>query len=183
MDFRRVLQALLKGFEERRIRYGILGGFALAVLGVPRLTKDLDLALHADDLDALHELLTQLGYTLTARTSNVSHYSHPESVWGKVDVLHASRSYSQAMIERAQSHGVFDGEFQVKILQPEDVIGFKVQAIVNNPLRAVRDNLDIEALMGHYRAKLDWERIQEYYDLFEQTEQGRALRARYGHAE
>jgi len=30
---------------------------------------------------------------------------------------------------------------------------------------------------------LDWDRIQEYYELFEMGEEGRKLQERFGHAE
>ena len=52
----------------------------------------------------------------------------------------------------------------MKVLQPEDVIGFKIQAMANNPLRATNELVDIESLMASYGRKLNWARIQEYFD-------------------
>lgn len=183
MDFEQALKALLEGFDRSRIRYAICGGFALGVLGVPRATADIDFLVHRDDLDSLHDLLTKMGYTRAARTDNVSHYRHTDRVWGAVDILHAFRRYSLEMLERVQSHPVFEGRLAIKTLQPEDIVGFKVQAMANNPLRLAQEQADIEALASHYRHRLDWNRIQGYYDLFERGEEGRALRERFDHAE
>lgn len=183
MDFERVLRTLADLFEREKVRYSLLGGFALNALGVTRSTGDMDFLAHRDNLDTIKRVLTDLGYRLWIQTENVSHYRHPEPAWGSVDFLHAMRSYSLEMLERAGTYPVFGGTLHVKVLQPEDVIGFKIQAIANNPLRAGQDAVDIESLMGHYRNKLDWDRIQKFYDLFERSQEGRQLRARYDHAE
>jgi hypothetical protein len=42
---------------------------------------------------------------------------------------------------------------------------------------------DIEALMRLYGSKLDWKRIQEYYDIFGAGEEARRLRERFGRVE
>lgn len=183
MDFERVLKTLLQGLHQQNIRYATLGGFALGVLKVPRTTMDIDVLVHRDDLEALHTILTHLGYHRRAQTENVSHYQHADSAWGGIDILHAFRTFSLAMLERAQSYPIFQGHLTIKALQPEDVIGYKIQGFANNLIRAAKELVDIESLMAYYRDKLDWTRIQEYFDLFELGEQGRQLRKRYGHAE
>ncbi len=183
MDFERVLRALLELFEREKIRYGVLGGFALGALGVARTTMDIDFLIHRDDLERLNNLLSELGYRLWVRTENVSHYRHLDPAWGALDFLHAFRQYSLEILERTRTQPVFGGTLHIKVLQPEDVIGFKIQAIANNPLRAAREALDIESLMSHHRNKLDWDRIQEFYELFEQGEEGRRRRERFDHAE
>ena len=71
----------------------------------------------------------------------------------------------------------------MKVLQPEDVIGLKIQGAANNPSRVTKDTVDIEALMEHYGSRLDWDRIQEFYDLFDQTQEGRRARERFSHAQ
>lgn len=183
MDFEQALKTLLEGFDRLHIRYAVCGGFALGVLGVPRATADIDFLVHRDDLEALHGQLTAMGYTRAAQTANVSHYRHADRVWGAVDILHAFRQYSLEMLERVRSYPIFDGSLTAKVLQPEDVIGFKIQAMANNPLRLVQEQADIEALASHYRDRLDWKRVQGYYDLFDRGEEGRRLRERFGHAQ
>lgn len=87
------------------------------------------------------------------------------------------------MLARAQARPVLGGTHQLRVLQVEDLIGLKVQGLANNPLRRAKEQLDIEALMSLHQASLDWNRIQEYYDLFELGEEARRLRAQFGHAQ
>ena len=182
MDFELVLKALLAEFERRQIRYAAIGGFALGILGGPRATLDLDFLVHRDDLDKLHERLTVLGYQRIVHTENVSQYRHPDSVWGSVDFVHAYRKPSLARLARAKSYPVFGETQKVNAADPEDLIGLKVQAMVNDPDRKPQESADIERLMNLFGSKLDWDRIHEYYDVFGLGEEAKRLRERFGRA-
>lgn len=183
MDFEGVLTALLERFEQQQIRYAVMGGVALGVLGAPRATMDVDVLIHRDDLERAHKIFCELGYGRLAHMENVSTYVHRESRWGRIDVLHARRTYSLRMLERTRSYPIFDGRHTIRVLNPEDVIGFKVQAIANNPERRKKEEVDIETLMARFGPTLDWSRVQEYYDLFELGAEARKLRERFGHAQ
>ena len=182
MNFEQVLKALLSACEQRHIRYAMIGGFALGVLGIPRATADVDCLVHRDDLDRFDEAMRTLGYQRSIRTENASHYRHPERAWGALDALHAFRTYSVGMLDRAKLYPIFDGAAQIRVLNPEDVIGLKVQALANNPLRRAQDTADIQTLADRYRDTLNWTRIQEYYALFDLQEEGRCLQKDFGHA-
>ncbi len=169
-------------FDGRRIRYAAIGGFALGVLGYPRTTIDLDFLVHKDDLNKVHDLLTHLGYRRIVRTENVSQYRHDDDAWGSIDVIHAFRKTSLDMLARVKSYPVFGEERTVKAADPEDVIGLKVQAMVNDPDRRPQELADIERLMDLYGAKLDWKRIQEYYDIFGLGEEAERLRKKFKRA-
>lgn len=179
MDFGRVLQAVLSRFQEQRIRYAALGGFALGLLGAPRATQDLDFLVHSDDLERVHQILTALGYERHFTSENASQYRSPVAPLGAIDILHALRTPSLRMLERTVERQVLDGPLTMRVLQPEDLIGFKVQAMANNPARIQREQVDIESLLQAQRGHLDWERIQQYYDIFNLGEEGRQLRQRY----
>ena len=183
MNFEVVVKALLERFERERIRYAVIGGFAVGALGIPRTTMDLDLLVHREDLSLLDRVMKELGYRCSGRTENVSLFIHANAAWGRIDCLHAFRSYSVSMLTRAQTRPVLGGTHQLRILQVEDLIGLKVQGLANNPLRRAKEQLDIEALMSLHGTSLDWQRIQEYYDLFELGEEARRLRAQFGHAQ
>lgn len=183
MNFKQVLSALLQEFAQRKIRYAAIGGFAVGALGIPRATMDLDVLVHRDDLALLDEVMRQLGYRCGGRTENVSMYLHPEAAWGRIDCLHAFRKYTVAMLERAVPRPIFEGTQAIRVLAAEDVIGLKLQGITNNPVRRSRDQVDIEALMSLYGPSLDWNSIQEYYELFDLGDEARQLRARFGHAQ
>ena len=183
MDFEIVLKRLIFEFSRLHIRCAAIGGFALGVLGVPRQTLDLDFLVHRDDLEKLDDALTALGYTRVFQSENVSQYRHPDTTWGSVDFIHAFRKISLAMLERAKDYPVGGGKQSLRTAQPEDVIGLKVQAMFNDPERRPQEQNDIERLMARYGRKLDWNRIQEFYEVFGFSDEAKKLRDRFDRAE
>ena len=183
MDFERVLRALLPELESAHVRYAAIGGFGMAAIGFQRATMDLDFVVHRDDLGTLHGILTRLGYGRLAQTENVSHYAHADAAWGSIDLLHAFRAPSVEALQRARPYAVFSGACRIRAVSAEDAIGFKVQAMANNPKRRTRELADIEALIEANVGRLDWAEVQGYFELFELGDEGRQLRERLGHAE
>jgi hypothetical protein len=179
VDFARVLKRLLTAFERQQIRYAAIGGFAVGVLGVFRATMDLDFLVHRDDLAKLHMVLAGLGYQRVFQHENVSHYVHPDPSWGALDYIHAFRRPSLEMLDRAKLVSIFQGTQQIRVAEPEDVIGLKVQAIANNPKRQTKELSDIEQLMDVSGARLDWNRLQEFFELFDLGHLAAELRKRY----
>lgn len=182
MDFKTVLETLIAGMEARSVRHALIGGFALGVLGVPRSTMDLDFLVHRDDLHDVHDLLGGLGYERFLCTENVSQYTHSEAQWGAVDVLHAFREYSLAMLDRSSCRELTSG-LKVRVLEPEDVIGLKVQAVANDPARGPQEWVDIESLLKVYNGRMDWQRLGVYFDLFDMRAKFSELQESFSDAE
>lgn len=182
MDFKTVLGLILKDFKTSNIRYGLIGGFALGVWGLPRATIDLDFLIHRDDLNKVNAIMKHHGYECVYKSGNVSQYVSPLKIFGEIDFLHAFRKVSLGMLERSEEKDIFEGNLKIRVLRPEDIIGLKLQSLVNNPARTQREYLDIEALMDHYGKNLDWESIEEYFSLFEQKEKFLELKTKYYHA-
>ena len=176
MDFKTVLTTLLKSFEERRVRYGLMGGFALGLWGVPRSTVDLDFLVHREDLDKIDKVMQGLGYERKFRSDNVSQYVASLKIFGEIDFLHAFRQASLEMLERAEEKAIFEGELKIKVLRPEDLIGLKLQAIKNNPARKELDSSDIKALAAAQQGRLDWTLINEYAKILDAEDLLRELR-------
>jgi len=144
---------------------------------------DLDFLVHRDDLQKLDRSLTVLGYFRVFQSENDSQYRHSKVAWGSVVFVHAFRKISIAMLDRAKDYPALGGKQNLRTAQPEDIIGLKVQAISNDPERRAQEQNDIDRLMGRYRNRLDWDRIQEFYDVFGLGEEARTLRDRFDHAE
>jgi len=180
VDFELVLEAFLRELARQGVRYAAIGGFALGVLGAPRVTRDLDFLVHRDDLNKLHEILSNLGYRRVHHSENVSQYHHHDNLWGSVDFIHAFREVSLAMLERAKSYPAFGAKLSIRTLDPEDVIGLKVQAMSNDPDRRAQEVSDIERLCALYGAKLDWQRVLEYYRVFDLEDEAMGLKKRFG---
>lgn len=182
MNFEFVLQKLLEGFSRLKIRYAALGAFAMGALGAERATKDLDFLVHNDDKERLHEFMTALKYERIHFSENVSQYrGDVVPVWGYVDFLHAFRPLALDMLDSALTLPVFSEKMTLKVLKPEDVIGLKVQALANNARRRSKDAPDIELLAEIHGGKLDWKRVEKYYNLFGLQEEFRSLKGRFGH--
>jgi hypothetical protein len=168
MNFPEVLAAFSGRLDAGHVRYALIGGMAMALRGVQRATMDLDFILMLEDLGKADRILDELGYRREFHSENVSHYRHPEDAWGRIDILHAFRGPSLAMLRRAERLPVGAG-LTLPVATTEDIIGLKIQAIANDPARAIADWHDIGLLVAaarEQRLALDWELLEDYLRLF-----------------
>jgi hypothetical protein len=165
MNFVLVFKELLQKFKEQNVRFALIGGFALHVAGFTRATKDIDFLVESEDMPKVKSIMKQLGYELTHESSEFSNYWHPMTPLGCVDYLHAHRIYTRKMLSRATIHEILEG-FQAPVLISEDIIGLKVQSMVNDPKRESLDMADIEYLLVENSGRLDMSIVQEYFELF-----------------
>ena len=180
MDFERVLRDLVSEFNAHEVPYAMTGGFALGALGVPRATMDVDFLVARDALPQVDEIMQRRGFRLGFRSENVSHFVSDSARTGQVDFLHAFREISSGMLRRASELPAFAGSLHIRTLQPEDIIGLKVQALTNDPRRKHRDLADIELLAERYSGEIDWGRVREYFALIERLELYEEIRETYG---
>jgi hypothetical protein len=169
MDFSRVIARVCGNLDAAGIRYALIGGFAMALRGVQRATMDLDFILMLDDLEAADRILAETGYRREFRSENVSHYLSPDAAWGRIDILHAFRGPSLGMLRRAERLSV-SPDLALPVITTEDIVGLKIQALVNDPSRAVGDWHDIRLHLESARDQgqsLDWELLEDYLRLFQ----------------
>ena len=183
MDFERVLRDLVSDFNEREVPYALIGGFAFGALGISRATMDLDFLVARDALRRIDEIMQRRGYRLRYRSENVSQFGSDSPLLGQVDFLHAFREIATGMLQRASELPAFAGSLQVRTLRPEDLIGMKVQALTNDPQRERRDLVDIESLAERYSGEIDWDRMREYFALFDRLELYEGIRETYAPAD
>ncbi|MFH1779141.1 MAG: nucleotidyl transferase AbiEii/AbiGii toxin family protein [Candidatus Omnitrophota bacterium] len=179
MDFKTVLKLLLDGFKKGDVRYALIGGFALAALGIPRSTVDLDFLVRQEDLPKVDIIMKNNNYKCVFKSENVSQYVSGIKIFGEVDFLHAFRKISLGMLDRAIEKDIFEGKLKIKILRPEDIIGLKIQALANDNNRAKREYVDIEAVLDYYKKTLDWNLIEEYFSIFGQKSDFLKLKRKY----
>lgn len=182
MNFITVIRAVVGDFEKASIDYALIGGFAIALRGIQRATMDLDFILALEDLPASDSILQQYGFRLDYRSENVSHYQSDDSGWGRIDLLHAFRKPSLAMLRRADSV-VVAPDLSLRVAAVEDIIGLKIQAACNDPERAADDWNDIRLLVRFSGAEgkpLDWELLDEYLGIFDLRTRMSDLRSWYG---
>lgn len=58
--------AVMRALDDAQIEYALCGALALAVHGVPRATKDIDLIARKEDLARIREVTRRLGFTFEA---------------------------------------------------------------------------------------------------------------------
>ena len=172
MNLKEVLKTLIAKFHEQKIDFILSGGLALSTMNIFRFTNDIDFLVLEESKTLIHEIMTGLGYELQDFSSDeIISYLSPVKVFGQVDFLLAKRKYTKAMMKRALKKKVFDGEYEVKTLLPEDLIGLKIQAIYNDPKnRYLIDAPDIQRLLALHKDKMDMQLVREYFKLFGKEE-------------
>lgn len=182
MNFAHVIATLTRRLDGQQVRYALIGGFAMALRGVQRATMDLDFILMLEDLAIADGILRELGYRREFHSENVSHYLNPDDAWGRIDILHAFRGPSLSMLRRAERLPVGDG-LTLPVVAIEDIIGLKLQAIANDPARALTDWHDVTVLLTTAREQgrtLDWELLEDYLRLFNFTDKLPELKLPHG---
>jgi len=174
VELRVVLLRLLRAFDEEAIRHALIGGLALSVHGAARATADLDFLAEGERDGDVHRILLGLGYECLHRTPDVANYASSDPARGRVDFLFARQSYGKAMLARAAAHPLLGTT--LRVVDPADLIGLKVQASSNDPSRRHRDLADIQALL-RATPDVDLARVREYFRLFDREKELEALLA------
>ena len=158
------IQQAVAAFSACRTPPALIGGLALAAHQVVRATRDVDFLADADDAGRLHGILLDLGYRCVHRSDDAANYLRGDE---GLDLLYAHRPVARRLLgeasERATAMGV------LRVVSAEGLIGFKLQALVNDPSRS-RDLDDIRALLRAQRAKLDLDEVAGYFALFDRKE-------------
>lgn len=142
----------------------LIGGLALAAHQVVRATRDVDFLADADDADRLHEILLALGYRCVHRSEDAANYLREDE---GLDLLYAHRPVARRLLGEAIEHKTAMGP--LRVISAEGLIGFKLQALVNNPSRS-RDLEDIRALLRAQRGRLNMDEVREYFAMFDRVE-------------
>lgn len=163
------LRQALRAFEVCSQPPALIGGLAVNAHNVIRATADIDFLVAAVDADRLHEALLALGYQCIYRTENVANYARDDE---RLDVLYAHRPYSVELLRDAPLRQLAVGP--LRVVSAEGLVGFKLQALRNNPAR-VRDEEDIRELLRMNRDRLDMSQVRRYFALFDREDWLRQL--------
>jgi predicted nucleotidyltransferase len=143
------------------VRFALIGGLALALHKVVRATQDVDLLVDADKADEIKMRLSKLGYRRLHHSADAANYARGDE---RLDFLYAHRPAAQRLLADAVELNTALGN--LRVVSAEGLIGFKLQALVNDPQRT-QDLEDIRALLRNNRATLDMEQVRGYFRLFE----------------
>ena len=146
MDFAAVLADIAAELERLRVRHAVIGGIALAALGMPRTTIDLDLATDAAAQDAVIELLERRGYQTLHRSSGYSNHLHADARLGRVDVVYVRAETAEQLFDGTRLLPGPGGQ-PIPVPRPEHLAAMKVLAMKNDPSRTFQELADIRFLL------------------------------------
>lgn len=154
------LRQALVAFNVCRQQPALIGGVAVNAYNVVRSTTDIDFLVALDDADRLHDALLALGYECLYRTDDVANYSRGNE---RLDLVYAHRAASTELLHGAEFRDIPAG--RVRVVSAEGLIGFKLQALNNNPSR-VKDAEDIRELLRLNWSRLNRDEVRKYFLLF-----------------
>lgn len=157
----RQIEEVIAALNGAEARFALIGGLALASHNVIRATQDVDLLTDLDVAELIDKELVRLGYQCLLRSPDAANYSRGDE---RVDFLFASRPIARRLLADAEEHQTPFGV--LRVVSTEGLIGFKLQALVNDP-RRTQDLADIRALLRANRGKLSLEEVREYFRLFQ----------------
>jgi len=151
---------VLRAFEQCAMKPALIGGLALAAHNYIRATQDIDFLVDATDADRLHSALLDLGYRCLHRSDDAANYVRGDE---GLDFLYAHRATSRALLATAERRDTPLGP--LRVVSAEGLIGFKLQAFVNDPKRT-RDVDDIRQLLRNNRDSLKMDEVRVYFSIF-----------------
>jgi len=159
MDFKKVFNTIFTELNNNKINYALMGGIALGFLGSDRITKDIDILVDVNDREKIKNILSKNFYNLFYESENVLQFISDLKIFGELDIIIAKNKYTKNMLKRARIIQI-NNNIKLYLLQPEDIIGLKLQAIKNDSERYNKDIEDIIFIKENY--KLDKNIIKEY---------------------
>jgi len=176
-----VIQKLIKeiteSLDEERIPYMIIGGQAVLIYGIPRLTRDIGIALgiDADGFALVEKTCKKLKLKMLpgnpknfAEETNVLPAEEPTSGI-RIDFIFSSSLYETQAIKRAKE--IIIDNYPVKFALCEDVIIHKMVAAravdaedVKSILIKNKDSIDLEYITGWL---LEFSKISEHEGILE----------------
>jgi len=154
------IKEALVAFASLRTQPALIGGLALAAHNVVRATQDVDFLADAADADRLHSLLLELRYECLHRSEDAANYRRGDE---GMDFIFAHRPASERLLKSASLRDTSMG--RLRVVSAEGLIGFKLQAWVNDS-RRTQDIEDIRSLLRANRDELNMDEVRQYFGLF-----------------
>ncbi|MBL7662054.1 nucleotidyltransferase [bacterium] len=138
---------------QKNLRFILVGGHAINLLGLSRQTGDIDLMIQNSDRDAWKDLLQDLGYTLANEQDAFCQFEGPKIETWPIDLMCVSESTFERVLSQSTSFQI--DRTDVKVPHPSIFIAMKLHAIKNNPTREDKDFSDIINLIKIHNIKAD----------------------------
>ena len=160
----RQVAEVLAALAGQGVPFAVIGALALNAHKVVRATSDVDLLAPAARAGEVNAIVLKLGYRCLHRSEDAANYARGDE---RLDLLWASRPSSLRLLASAQHRQTLFG--QLPVISAEGLIGFKLQALVNDPRRG-QDLEDIRKLLGVNGEALDMAEVRGYFRLFDRED-------------
>jgi hypothetical protein len=146
VDFARAYERVAGFLEPRGVPLAVVGGLGLHAYGITRATFDLDVVTEAAAQGPLVGFLEAEGYETLHCSAHYSNHLHRDAEGGRLDFIYVDASTSRQLFAAAQPLLEL-GSRRALVPRPEHLVAMKVQAIRNDPSRALQDLADVLALL------------------------------------
>ncbi len=160
------IDALSNALNKLQAPSMVIGGLAVIVRGVPRLTQDIDATIWGPDIaiDALVECLKT--HAISPRIDDADTFAKQHQVLllihnpsqMPIDLSLAWLPFEQEALSRATTENI--GDVQIRVASAEDLIIFKAVAFRD------RDRSDIERLVSRHHATVNLDRVRLLVEQF-----------------
>ncbi len=157
MNLVKSFREIVDFFNSEKIGYALIGGWALSVYVNARATYDIDFLVDGNCKDDVKRILKRHSFDIFFESNEVLQLSGVVNV----DILYANRPLTREMLKNAQN----DPSNTFKVVLPEDLIGLKIQAMVNEPTRELQEKADISNILSNVET-IDIEKVKQYADIF-----------------
>jgi len=147
VDFGKALATVASFLEAHGHRYGVIGGVALTMYGMPRTTVDLDLVVEGAAQDELIRFVESLGYQTLHRSSGYSNHAHTDPSQGKLDFVYIRGETSEQIFAGCRWLKA-PGGLEAPVPRPEHLAALKVLAMKNDPSRIFQEMADLRFLIA-----------------------------------
>jgi len=161
MNFSKVIDEISNFFEREKVRFSLVGAFALHAYGFSRATSDLDLVTEFGVRECLVGFLESLGYETLYSSPGYSNHLHPNSEMGRVELIYVDDSTAEKLFE-SPGTWLHLGGHDLAVPRPEHLAAMKVHAMKNDPGRSFQEMADIRFLLQI--DGVDEKEIEEYFE-------------------
>lgn len=147
------LKDLLYALNRHRVKYLVVGGYAVGVHAQPRVTKDLDVFIESssDNARAVYKALAEFGAPLSDFTVEDFHNPNVFAQFGqppyRVDILQQISGVDFATAYKNSEELLIEGELPVRYISADDLITNKLAS------GRLQDLADVEAIRQARAAK------------------------------
>ena len=146
MDFARAFDRVAGFLEARGASLAVVGGLGLHAYGITRATFDLDVVTEATAQAGLIDFLEADGYETLHRSPFYSNHLHRDVSGGRLDFIYVDPGTGRQLFSACRPLLEL-GARRALVPKAEHLVAMKVQAMRNDPSRALQDLADVLALL------------------------------------